>query len=770
MLKKKIFSIFASVVMVCNALIIVPFSSFANEENICTYTYDNYQVSYDITNSWGNTKSISVTLSNTSDSTIENWMLYFDPNGQVNNLVNAQEAQTSTGITYFRNSGYNSNINPHSSISFSYMVDNCETPPESFTLCQKRIEKESGYNVTLQVNQSWGSFFNGEITIQNNTDMPIESWELIFDTNFTITEITNSWAADVTELEPYSYKLKGTYTGTVYSNSSVSLGFNGVKSHEPMITDYSITEVMADEEIILSAKSNYKTNCNNLINEQLYAEASYNSENHNIDISWNATARGDSFEVYISDNNRDYELYCILDGQTFDLKYPIDNDFVVKYIKIKQNMVDNKIIYSNICYAVYTSNDMEWMEYVRNWKISADNQILSKINKEENPYLLSIEFNAAGVPDIHLTVSKSSYSNAISNDYILGDIPELYYNDDLSVKDVIIKFKISNDFLNNELGTLETNSEFSGIKRFNIFKYFEDINMLLPIETKFDLDNNVVYTEVDELGTYCIVDMEKWLSGFNIDTDDFTNSSNSSKSSSNYLQNEIAYQLISNEHYEDTGNSPIIISSDECKFNDLKLTEKYSNTSEETTISSDDPIDIVFLLQSAGVGLAAYESQKQMILDVSDKIFNSNKAARIYIIGYKHNEAFFLKNNSSEVNYFSSKAEMDCFDDYSYEIVSEGYVNRSPAYELLMNNIKFRENSHNFVFTLYNSSTDCQKTDQLDICENLEINYSELLAEGTMYLTSKRAVDVLNAVIKSNGICIICNENTSDVIYVIIWN
>lgn len=52
-----------------------------------------------------------------------------------------------------------------------------------------------------------------------------------------------------------------------------------------MITDYSITEVMADEEIISSAKSNYKTNCNNLINEQLYAEASYNSENYNIDIS-----------------------------------------------------------------------------------------------------------------------------------------------------------------------------------------------------------------------------------------------------------------------------------------------------------------------------------------------------------------------------------------------------------------------------------------------------------------------------------------------------
>lgn len=36
-----------------------------------------------------------------------------------------------------------------------------------------------------------------------------------------------------------------------------------------------------------------------------------------------------------------------------------------------------------------------------------------------------------------------------------------------------------------------------------IFKYFEDINMLLPIETKFDLDKNIVYTEVDSEHIIC---------------------------------------------------------------------------------------------------------------------------------------------------------------------------------------------------------------------------------------------------------------------------
>lgn len=227
----------------------------ATESNSKEYVYDGYKINYDVTNSWGNTEVVSVTLSNTGDSTIENWMLYFDPNGQVHDTVNIQEAQTSDGITYFRNSGYNANVNPNSSVSFSYMIDDCEAMPDDFTLCQTRANKESGYQVSLQVNQTWGDSFNGNIIIQNDTDKSIEAWELTVDTNFTITEITNSWAATVTELEPYKYMLKGTYTSVIPAGGSVSLGFNGVKDGEPVISDYSLDDVVVDEEIVYNASS-----------------------------------------------------------------------------------------------------------------------------------------------------------------------------------------------------------------------------------------------------------------------------------------------------------------------------------------------------------------------------------------------------------------------------------------------------------------------------------------------------------------------------------
>ena len=96
----------------------------------------------------GNTV-VSVTLSNTGDSTIENWMLYFDPNGQVHSTVNVQEAQTCRN-NIFRNS----DITP---------------------MLIRTRQLVRYVNQTLEIH-----------LIQNNTHKPIESWELTVDTNFTI--------------------------------------------------------------------------------------------------------------------------------------------------------------------------------------------------------------------------------------------------------------------------------------------------------------------------------------------------------------------------------------------------------------------------------------------------------------------------------------------------------------------------------------------------------------------------------------------------------
>ena len=267
---KKMVSALLGVTMVANMALSMP--TFADETTGCTYAYDGYEVSYDVTNSWGNTDVVSITLTNTGDEIIENWMMYFDPNGDVQYTTNAEQKATADGITYFKNSGYNADVAPNSSVTFGYAVNGCEDAPDFFTLCQKRKTKTDGYAVSLNVNQSWGDSFNGEIIIQNNTDTAIESWELTIDTNFTITEITNSWAATITELKPCRYQLKGTYTGTVAANSSVSLGFIGVKDGEPEISSYSLTEQVVDDDAVYRASygTGYTTSDLEKMNEGSY--------------------------------------------------------------------------------------------------------------------------------------------------------------------------------------------------------------------------------------------------------------------------------------------------------------------------------------------------------------------------------------------------------------------------------------------------------------------------------------------------------------------
>lgn len=149
--------------------------------------------------------------------------------------------------------------------------------------------------------------------------------------------------------------------------------------------------------------------------------------------------------------------------------------------------------------------------------IGADAGNFSAVNTNDNPFKVSIDITAAGVAENNLYSQKSGYSNAIKNDAILGIAPEFVYTDGLKVEDVVINFDISDSATANTNGKYTSLSdEFVGIKRLNVFKFFEDTNMLLPIETFHDVQNNRVYTHVDELGTYCLMDMEVWLENLGI--------------------------------------------------------------------------------------------------------------------------------------------------------------------------------------------------------------------------------------------------------------
>ena len=93
---KRVISGLVGVAIAASMFTSMPFSVFAEdktETNNQTYVYDDYEVSYQVTNSWGDTEVVSVTLSNTGDNTIEDWMLYFDPNGEcsIRSIVSSRQ-------------------------------------------------------------------------------------------------------------------------------------------------------------------------------------------------------------------------------------------------------------------------------------------------------------------------------------------------------------------------------------------------------------------------------------------------------------------------------------------------------------------------------------------------------------------------------------------------------------------------------------------------------------------------------------------------------
>ncbi len=223
----------------------------ASELTSQSYEYENFRVDCQVTNSWGTTKVISVTITNTGTEPIENWMLYFNPNGTIENESRVVKKTTAEGVTYLKNAGYNAIIAPNESVDFVYHSVNCEKLPDQFYLCQKTVEMEEGYSVDLHVGESWGTGFNGEIVISNLTDTPIEAWEITLDTNFTFpADPPESWGATITNVADYSYRLKGSYTSTIPANQSISLGFIGEPNGTPEISNISMTAIAADEQKI----------------------------------------------------------------------------------------------------------------------------------------------------------------------------------------------------------------------------------------------------------------------------------------------------------------------------------------------------------------------------------------------------------------------------------------------------------------------------------------------------------------------------------------
>lgn len=419
-------------------------------------------------------------------------------------------------------------------------------------------------------------------------------------------------------------------------------------------------------------------------------------------------------------------------------------------------------------------------EYMIHQTVDADSEALAGINTADSPYRMSIEADAAGYVAGNLDARETPYAHTIENDAILGTAIGLKYQGG-NVESVTLKFEIAEAYRENEIGMFPGEEEIEGIKRLNVFKYFEDINMLLPIETKFDMENHIVYTEVDEFGTYCLMDLEKWLLNFDLPeaeaaalsidlyedeeemqpeegiyfgcTDEY-NEEDSIWQEGEFIEPEELESLVMPEEAYVMEDMPMLMA--------LDLGDSVSNDIYNASI------DIVFILQCAGSSPTDFQMQKGMIVQVARKLENNhpNASIRIGVLAFQSSIAYWLNSNGDK--WFTSSASLE--NALSNRGYSYTYNNCrvSKAFELFCREADLREDASIFVYTLYNGNTGYSMWDfytQHSVCEKFDVYYSEIFPKGYKYASEEQGEKIMTLIEDTKGIFLEVSNSTADKIY-----
>lgn len=263
--------------------------------------------------------------------------------------------------------------------------------------------------------------------------------------------------------------------------------------------------------------------------------------------------------------------------------------------------------------------------------IDADDEILEDINTEYNPYDLSLEITAAGNAQSSLTVQESGYSDSMFNWSILGTCPELDYDDSCKVDEVVLKFKVDEEYIDNpDSEYAEENPEFAGIKRYNVFRFFEEDNILLPVKTDVDVENNTVSATVSDLGTYCLIDMECFLQDIVQGAEDFENE-NSEKTENEELPTLQTFSLFAARTLSAAAET-------------AEISEAEPDKKVKPAIKYTDEFNIVFMYDSRDcTSDEDYAYFYENICDTAEFIFNQSPNANVYLLE--------MENASADLSY-----------------------------------------------------------------------------------------------------------------------
>lgn len=342
-----------------------------------------------------------------------------------------------------------------------------------------------------------------------------------------------------------------------------------------------------------------------------------------------------------------------------------------------------------------------------------------RVNSVDNAYSLSLGVVASGDGNKEISVVTDTCNEAYKTDAQVGKMIDITYSDTFIPDSVKLKFKIRDGYLESKDDKYSDLEEFKGIKRLNVFKLYEEIGMMLPIETEYDTKNNMITADIDEAGTYCIMDMEIWFDLFELDPEDF--------------------------------KTP----SPEMAPMSYPLEPKRKASADNEKIKT--PIDLVFIMSTRGghpTKAEAFEIEKNVIKNVAEECFKKYEDVEIYILEYKTESADLLRSRMN-LDFLSTPSAFSVGLSQlqlSTEPSANEFCETKYAFKAI-DEIKFRKNTNRFFYHFKISEiNNTYGEDGIALCDKKIGIYSEIRPTYLEYRDPAYAETMRQAIIKNNGL------------------
>ncbi|MCM1008384.1 MAG: cellulose binding domain-containing protein [Ruminococcus flavefaciens] len=492
---------------------------------------DGYEINFNVDPQWDNGFNASVEITNNSDEKIYSWELGTNKNFSVNNVWGADliencdgyfkitgdypqtDIEANSSVVLGLNAAGDADIAELSNIVFSEIIFDesvFSEIPDIVTSDDDTpvISASASVEQTGVINFFWyASEKEGIFRILESDD------EINFTEIGSVTD-ASEFAYEITdEFETRYYKVTQTLTNNICIESPVFIlqcknGYYSVD--EPDTDDDGIPDFL---EEILGLDTNSADTDNDGISDYdevnltytdptVYDSVTSGVSDGDIDKDLDLLTSIEEISLGTDPNSEDTDGDGLNDGEevkiyhTDPLNPDTDGDGISDYDEILLGLDPNSEF----------TDGIKDVERIFSENIPEESEILYHINSALSPTKVSVEMSASGNILNSLEVYESNYTYAIYNDAMLGVIPEFNYPDNLKIDSFEVKFEIDDSYV-----------EFDddGLKRYVIFKYFEDQNSLLPVETEYDEENNIISAKTDMLGSYAVIDANQLVENWN---------------------------------------------------------------------------------------------------------------------------------------------------------------------------------------------------------------------------------------------------------------